>query len=499
MKIKLRIGMLTGCLLAANLLTATCTINPLDYTGRVVSGAFGNDLDESNSRNSLAMFRGIIGPNGENIAILDVYKYGGSLWTPWSATYDVSKITDRVVSGDFDNDGSIDDIAAISDDGSSNTSIDVWSVFNTVVGNSVTFYDNMWTSTTYGAHSYDATKITGRVVSGDFDSDGFYDDIAAFYDYGGGVTKLHVWLRNNSGGFTYVWRWETSGYSCSQITGRVVSGDFDRDGKCDDIAALYDYGGGAARLHVFTGNGASSSFTYSNGADGWWSVASGYTPSNITFRVVSGNFDRSGFPLNHKNDDIVAIYDYGSGVAKAHVWTSTGGSFNYNWKWEVSGFNAANITDRFVSFDTDPNRDATKTFGMAALYNYGTSTDVAYHWQASSGGSWNFTSSTGPFCPHRLSADVVSADATEMTPALSVNAFPNPGDGHITVEIAPTAEGMASLMILDLSGREVYSKTVNIAAGYREEIDLTSFGKGMYILQVIGAGGTTVTKRLIIQ
>jgi len=326
MKTKRRIGMFVGCVLATQIRTGTCTINPLDYTGRVVSGAFGNDFGDNNSRNSLAMIRGYIGINGEDRGALTVYKHGGSLWLAWDAPYDVTNITDRVVSGDFDNDGSVDDVAAIYDNGSSSTSIHVWSVFNTVVGNSVTYTNNLWTSSTY-----DATKVTGRVVSGDFDSDGYYDDIAAFYDYGSGVVKLHAWLRNNSGGFTYVWWWEASGYYCSMFTGRVVSGDFDRDGNCDDIANLYDYGGGEMRIHVFTGNGGSA-FNYS-GANGWWSVPSGYTPSNITFRVATGNFDHSGVISNHRSDDIVAIYDYGSGAAKAHVWTSNGNSFSYAWKW----------------------------------------------------------------------------------------------------------------------------------------------------------------------
>src|ERR1044072_657796 len=152
MKNKLLTGMLTGCLLAANLLTAqwTCTINPLDYTGRVVSGAFGNDLDDPSSRNAMAMFGGYEDINGKPATELNVYIHGGSLCLAWTANYDANTITDRVVSGDFDNDGSVDDIAAIQDDGTANTSIDLWTVFNTVVGNSVTFSSNVWTSTVYG-------------------------------------------------------------------------------------------------------------------------------------------------------------------------------------------------------------------------------------------------------------------------------------------------------------------------------------------------------------
>ena len=75
----------------------------------------------------------------------------------------------------------------------------------------------------------------------------------------------------------------------------------------------------------------------------------------------------------------------------------------------------------------------------------------------------------GIFCPPRLSPDAVSPDQTGMTPALSVDAFPNPKNGHVTVEIAPAAEGMTSLTIVDITGREVFSSAINAAAGYRQD------------------------------
>jgi hypothetical protein len=501
MKIKKRIGMLTACLLGTHVLTATCTINPLNYTGRVVSGSFGSEENNA-GRTSMAMFRGTTNQSGVKTAYLDVYNYGGSLYTPWQLTgFDVDKITDRVVSGDFDSDGELNDIAAIYDHGNGVVSLRTWMFDLPTV---VTYDASAW-APPFGS-GYDATKVTGRVVAGDFDTDRIYDDIAAFYDYGNGNTKIHLWIGTH-GEFTYHWWWESGGYNCNLITGRVVSGDFDRDTYLDDIATLYDYGNGAMRIHVFTGPGTiwqtpdpDGDFTYSNGADGWWSTPSGYTPSNITFRVVSGNFDHSGIGTG-KIDDIVAIYDYGNGAAKAHVWTSTGNSFNYSWKWEVTGFTAPNITDRFVTFDTDPNTSPERCSGMAALYNYGAGTNMVYHWQAwsSLNGNWNFASFTGYICPQRLSEEAASADEVEITPALSVDAFPNPNDGHVTVEIAPTEEGMTSLSIIDLAGREVFSSSVNAAAGLREEIDLTAFGKGVYILRVVSPGNKTETRKLIVQ
>jgi hypothetical protein len=286
-------------------------------TGRVVNGDFDND--------------------GKQDDIAAFYNYGGSTtqihrWTAsnnsftistfWPVSgYDVTKITNRVVSGDFDNDGFRDDIAAFYDYGSGNTRIHVW--LGTPSGFTYQGSGGWWSITNGG---YDSNKITNRVVCGDFDHDGFQDDIAAFFDYGSNNTRIHMWKSSGSS-FTYSgssgwWISASGGLNANLLSGRVVAGDFDNDNYVNDIAAFYDNGTGT-NLRIWRSSG--TSFTYS-GNTGWWNVTSGYDTDNFTGRVVSGDFDRDNI-----SNDITVFYDRtGScGSLRTNVWQSSGTNFSY--------------------------------------------------------------------------------------------------------------------------------------------------------------------------
>ena len=180
-------------------------------------------------------------------------------------------------------------------------------------------YSGVWWSTQASGYNIDMFK--GRVVAGDFDGDG-KADIAAFYDYGGDYTRIHVWLAKNISSNRYFeyqgdngW-WQAADFCASTLTGRVVCGDFNGDGR-NDIAAIYD-GGTLSRIYVWLSTG--SGFNYQGGS-GWWQATDFYA-STLTGRVVFGDFNGDG------RDDIAAIYDDGT-FSRIYVWLSTGSSFNY--------------------------------------------------------------------------------------------------------------------------------------------------------------------------
>lgn len=239
--------------------------------------------------------------------------------------YSAPKITDHSVSGDFDRDGKEDDIAAFYEYGTFTTSLHVWKSN----GSAFTYQgDNGW----WNGTSYQASKIVG-MVAGDFNRDGYKDDIAVFYDYGNFKTTIHVWTSTGSSfnsPATAGW-YTNNGYDATKIKGRVVSGDFDRDGYKDDIAAFYDYGTWSTNIHVWQSTG--SSFAGPSTA-GWWS-STAYAPSKITGRVISGDFNSDGV-----KDNIAAFYDYPSFSTAIHVWKSNVTSFTYagdNGMWKVCG------------------------------------------------------------------------------------------------------------------------------------------------------------------
>ena len=175
-----------------------------------------------------------------------------------------------------------EDIASIFYYGNGDTRIHTW--INT--GNNSFKYSgsNGWFSTKKGG--YEGTKLL-HSVSGDWNADG-YTDIAGFYDYGQGVTRIHVWLNNGGTRFNYQrsagWWESTRGYDAKNIV-NASAGDYNGDGY-DDIAAFYDYGNDETRIHVWLSNG-SSKFNY-EGSRGWWAVK-GYPSKNIV-NTLSGEF-----------------------------------------------------------------------------------------------------------------------------------------------------------------------------------------------------------------
>ncbi len=296
-------------------------------------------------------------------------------WWKNSGSYTASQVV-HALYGDFNGDGKTD-ITALYDYGNHNCRWHVWlsdgTKFNISNGS-----NGWWMN----SGSYTATAVA-QAVSGDFNCDG-KTDIAALYNYGGTASRWHVWLSdgtkfNISNGSNGWWKVD-SGYDASKVV-RAVSGDFNKDGK-GDIAALYNYGSGKVRWHVWTSTG--SSFTYS-GSSGWWAVDN-YTATGIK-DAVPGDFNADG------RADIAVLYNYGGGKSRWHVWLSSGSSFLYQgssgW-WAVdSGYNG----DKVVGITCgDFNKD-TKT-DVAALYDYG-SGNVRWHVWASTGSGFSYSGSTG--------------------------------------------------------------------------------------------------------
>jgi len=276
---------------------------------------------------------------------------GGTGW--WSSTdYCASKII-HAVSGDFDGDG-VSDIAALYDYGSDETRIHVFK------SNGAGFEEpnlaGWWAAT-----DYTATQVK-YALAGDFNKDG-KSDLAALYDYGSGKMRVHVWLSNGTS-FAYQgsqgWWGVDRGYTLSRTTG-ATAGDFNRDGRID-LATFYDYGSGAARIHVWLSNG--SSFKY-QGSNGWWRIDRGYHLSRTT-GTTSGNFNGNLYT------DLATFYDYGSGAARIHVWLSNGSSFKYqgsNGWWRIDrGYSVGRVPFTIASFYSPAYENIWGD--IAAVYDY---------------------------------------------------------------------------------------------------------------------------------
>jgi len=73
--------------------------------------------------------------------------------------------------------------------------------------------------------------------------------------------------------------------------------------------------------------------------------------------------------------------------------------------------------------------------------------------------------------------------------------YPNPSDGMFTID---AKQGYSSLEIVDLTGRVVYSESNASTVVGKKEIDLTNFGSGTYLVNIVSANKMT-TRKVIVQ
>lgn len=454
------------------------------------------DFDEDGSVDDVAAFYDLGGQtkihvwqskNGHN-----AFEYSSSNGWWHGTSFTPSKISKRVVVGDFDHDGHKDDIAAFYDYGGFNIKIWVW--FSD--GYSFGTPQEWWTTS-----GFKANQISGRVVTGDFDEDGWEDDIAAFYDNGNSVTKLHVW-RSTTNDFQHMGsssQWSGPVYSASAITDRVVSGDFDNDGFKDDIAAFYNNGGNNTLLHVWKWSlpnsvgdpdGQFDMFT-------WWNVP-GYNTNSITGRVVSGDFDGNGM------DNIGAFYDNTNSNTNIHTWLSSGTHITYQgssgwWAENNNGYDVQNITGRVVSgdFNNDGKSD------ISAFYDYssalGSIRSNVWHSSGSNsftpineslGYPWLTDFSYFPSGTANLMARIEPFAPKENQELIRV--YPNPTSERVQFEFKDTP---LSIKVFDLSGRMVINKSISNKA---YSLDVSDQAAGIYIYKVLFKNNT-LEGRLVLE
>ncbi|MFB7725042.1 trypsin-like serine protease, partial [Streptomyces sp. NPDC056127] len=194
-----------------------------------------------------------------------------------------------------------------------------------------------WDSATGGSWDWGRSKV----VSGDFDGDG-RGDVGVLYDYGrqsDGVNRTALWtLTSNGSGFAKpvkVWDSATGG-SWDWGRSKAVSGDFDGDGR-GDVGVLYDYGQGS------DGAKRSALWTLTSNGSGFgkpvkvWDSAGSISWDWGRSKVVSGDFDGDG------RGDVGVLYGNGQGSDGANrsaLWTltSSGSGFGKPVKvWDSAG------------------------------------------------------------------------------------------------------------------------------------------------------------------
>lgn len=420
----------------------------------------------------------------------DEFEFQGTGTPFWyGGAFDANKVKFRVVSGDFDQDGFHDDIATFYHYGGNHSKAFVF-LSN---GSSFSVSNAGWWEGT----SFNASRMTGCLVSGDFDHDGFHDDVLGLYDYGNLTSSFFVWRGStstfNSGGAV----WTSTQYEGQRTATRMVSGDFDQDGFHDDIAAQYDYAGWTAEWHTWQPNGSLTAMQYT----GNWFSHSSYDPLKIAGRVVAADLDKDGFV-----DDITALYDYGGFTCTYHSWRGMGsyfaGTFN---SYNFSSYDPTKVTGRIVTGDFDSDGDFND---VTAFYDYGHNGATsrwetrAHMWHSNSISGFTIDNGSrgwwGYCCANngnQLKREEVRTENVSQDNETGIVIYPNPADQYVIIQNL-NADEKTIIRLFDSTGRLMME--TNASGTNREQLDLAGFKPGLYFV-VFDNGVSRQSQRLLIQ
>jgi hypothetical protein len=80
---------------------------------------------------------------------------------------------------------------------------------------------------------------------------------------------------------------------------------------------------------------------------------------------------------------------------------------------------------------------------------------------------------------------------------LLLNVFPNPSAGKFVVRVSQPAAAAASLEILNLQGRRLYTQALPAQSTGEYRINAPGLARGAYLVRLITQGGSTTQKLLI--
>lgn len=95
-----------------------------------------------------------------------------------------------------------------------------------------------------------------------------------------------------------------------------------------------------------------------------------------------------------------------------------------------------------------------------------------------------FVITSGEQCTHLVGINDVSPELNS-----SIVVYPNPNNGVFEIRLNAAHRLQGDMQIVDMTGRVVYNQKLDLVGLYNTQIDLSSFAKGLYTLQVRTADG----------
>lgn len=178
----------------------------------------------------------------------------------------------------------------------------------------------------------------------------------------------------------------------------------------------------------------------------------------------------------------------------------------------AAGTNGCNGTSAGIAVSVNPLPAAAITYASKTL-SANTGAGLTYQWykdgspiagatsatfNPTGNGKYTCEVSDGNGCS-KMSNEITVADMGIAIDAYInlVNIFPNPSNGKYTVNLGMNYSGNIRIRTLDIAGRIVTDETINMNKGNNfQQIDLTNFAKGIYMLN-IEVNGTNANFKLV--
>ena len=108
-----------------------------------------------------------------------------------------------------------------------------------------------------------------------------------------------------------------------------------------------------------------------------------------------------------------------------------------------------------------------------------------------------FTGETGTYLLDMSITRTLSTGVNELDLANSVNVFPNPSNGKITLDLTALSQNVTQINILNFQGQNVYTVGQDYNRGINQ-LNLSDLNEGIYLIQIQTADGV-LSKKLIIK
>lgn len=176
--------------------------------------------------------------------------------------------------------------------------------------------------------------------------------------------------------------------------------------------------------------------------------------------------------------------------------------FNYrngtNCKWKITPENAATVTLVFNTFSTEADADKVQVYDLkyGTLLGAFSGTSMPPSVTATGGQMmiiWTSNSSVRGEGWDASYTITVGKDEEMGFDQLSI--FPNPTTDKVNIQFSSATPQDVTLSLTTLHGERIYLKELQSFSGqFNESIDLTSFAKGVYLVKITSAQGSTVRK-----